>query len=86
MNLPRRIAPDRRHSPQRGPAPAPVCHLPPGTGKWDKIERRLFSTSQNWRGKPLASRQVIVDPAAAAATGSGLHARAEHAGPAIFEM
>jgi len=42
-----------------------ACHLPPGT-KWNKIEHRLFSfISQNWRGKPLVSHQVIVDLIAA---------------------
>ena len=39
-----------------------VCHFPPGTSKWNKIEHRLFSfISQNWRGKPLVSLQVIVN-------------------------
>jgi len=39
-----------------------VCHLPPGTSKWNKIEHRLFSfISQNWRGKPLVSHAVIVN-------------------------
>jgi Rhodopirellula transposase DDE domain len=39
-----------------------ICHLPPGTSKWNKIEHRLFSfISQNWRGKPLVSHQVIVN-------------------------
>jgi hypothetical protein len=39
-----------------------VCHLPPGTSKWNKIEHRLFSfISQNWRGKPLVSHEVIVN-------------------------
>ena len=38
-----------------------VCHLPPGTSKWNKIEHRLFSfITQNWRGKPLVSYQTIV--------------------------
>jgi len=39
-----------------------VCHLPPGTSKWNKIEHRLFSQStMNWRGRPLKTHQVIVD-------------------------
>src|SRR5882724_12892016 len=38
-----------------------VCHFPPGTSKWNKIEHRLFSyISQNWRGKPLRSFETIV--------------------------
>ena len=50
-----------------------VCHLPPGTSKWNKIEHRLFSfISQNWRGKPLASRQVIINLIAATTTRTGL--------------
>lgn len=50
-----------------------VCHFPPGTSKWNKIEHRLFSfISQNWRGKPLVSRQVIVDLIAATTTRAGL--------------
>ncbi len=41
--------------------PIAVCHFPPGTSKWKKIEHRLFSfISQNWRGKPLTSCRVIV--------------------------
>lgn len=55
-----------------------VCHLPPGTSKWNKIEHRLFSfISQNWRGKPLVSHQVIVDLIAATSTRTGLKVRAE---------
>ncbi len=39
-----------------------VCHFPPGTRKWNKIEHRMFCyISQNWRGKPLSSRQVVVN-------------------------
>ncbi len=38
-----------------------VCHLPPGTSKWNRIEHRLFSAiTQNWRGKPLVSHDVII--------------------------
>ena len=50
-----------------------VCHLPPGTSKWNKIEHRLFSfISQNWRGKPLVSHEVIVNLIAATTTRTGL--------------
>jgi len=50
-----------------------VCHFPPGTSKWNKIEHRLFSfISQNWRGKPLVSHQVIIDLIAATTTTTGL--------------
>jgi hypothetical protein len=55
-----------------------VCHFPPGTSKWNKIEHRLFSfISINWRGKPLVSRQTIVSLIAATTTRTGLtvHAR-----------
>ena len=55
-----------------------ICHLPPGTSKWNKIEHRLFSfISQNWRGKPLVSHQVIVDLIAATSTKAGLKVRAQ---------
>jgi hypothetical protein len=50
-----------------------VCHFPPGTSKWNKIEHRLFSQiAQNWRGQPLTSYQVIVDLIAATTTSTGL--------------
>lgn len=50
-----------------------VCHLPPGTSKWNKIEHRLFSfISQNWRGKPLLSRATIVSLIANTTTSTGL--------------
>jgi transposase len=50
-----------------------VCHLPPGTSKWNKIEHRLFSfISQNWRGKPLVSHEVIVNLIASTRTRMGL--------------
>jgi hypothetical protein len=50
-----------------------VCHLPPGTSKWNKIEHRLFShISMNWSGRPLTSHQVIVDLIAATTTRTGL--------------
>jgi hypothetical protein len=50
-----------------------VCHLPPGTSKWNKIEHRLFSyITQNWRGKPLVSHEVIVNLIASTNTTTGL--------------
>lgn len=55
-----------------------VCHLPPGTSKWNKIEHRLFSyISQNWRGKPLISHEVIVNLIAATTTATGLRVHSE---------
>ena len=55
-----------------------VCHLPPGTSKWNKIEHRLFSCiSQNWRGKPLVSHAVIVSLIAATTTATGLTVRCQ---------
>ena len=56
--------------------PITVCHLPPGTSKWNKIEHRLFSfITQNWRGKPLVTHQVIVSLIAATKTKTGLSVR-----------
>lgn len=53
--------------------PICVCHLPPGTSKWNKIEHRLFSfITQNWRGKPLVTHQVIVELISATTTSTGL--------------
>ena len=50
-----------------------VAHLPPGTSKWNRIEHRLFAyISQNWRGKPLVSHQVIIQLIGATTTGTGL--------------
>jgi len=50
-----------------------VCHFPPGTSKWNKIEHRLFSfISKNWRGQPLASYEVIINLIAATSTRTGL--------------
>ena len=55
-----------------------VCHFPPGTSKWNKIEHRLFSfISMNWRGKPLLTYQVIVSLIAATTTEAGLKVKAE---------
>jgi len=50
-----------------------VCHFPPGTSKWNKIEHRLFSfVSLNWRGRPLESLQVIIDLIGSTTTSTGL--------------
>jgi len=58
--------------------PISVCHFPPGTSKWNKIEHRLFSfITKNWRGKPLVTHQVIVNLIAATTTKTGLTVRAE---------
>ena len=58
--------------------PITVCHLPPGTSKWNKIEHRLFSfITINWRGKPLRSYRTIVQLIAATTTDTGLRVRAE---------
>jgi hypothetical protein len=55
-----------------------VCHLPPGTSKWNKIEHRLFSfITQNWRGRPLVSYQAIVQLIAATTTQTGLKVHCE---------
>lgn len=54
-----------------------VCHFPPGTSKWNKIEHRLFSfISMNWRGKPLLSYQVIINFIASTTTKAGLTVKA----------
>ena len=54
-----------------------VCHFPPGTSKWNKIEHRLFSfITKNWRGKPLVSHEVIVNLIAATTTETGLRFKA----------
>jgi len=55
-----------------------VCHFPPGTSKWNKIEHRMFSyITVNWRGKPLTSLAVIVNLIAATSTAKGLRIRCE---------
>jgi hypothetical protein len=55
-----------------------VCHFPPGTSKWNKIEHRLFSyITANWRGRPLTSLVTIVNLIAGTTTETGLHVRAE---------
>jgi transposase len=53
-----------------------VCHFPPGTSKWNKIEHRLFSAiTMNWRGKPLVSHEIIVKLIAATTTRTGLRVK-----------
>ena len=55
-----------------------VCHFPPGTSKWNKIEHRLFSQiTMNWRGRPLSSHEVVVATIAATRTRTGLAVAAE---------
>ena len=55
-----------------------VCHLPPGTSKWNKIEHRLFSfITKNWRGKPLISHEVVVNLIASTTTETGLTVRCQ---------
>ena len=55
-----------------------VSHFPPGTSKWNKIEHRLFSfISQNWRGKPLVSHEVIIQLIAATTTQAGLRVKSQ---------
>ena len=55
-----------------------VCHFPPGTSKWNKIEHRLFSfIARNWRGQPLVSRQAVVSLIAATTSTAGLKVYAE---------
>ena len=55
-----------------------VCHLPPGTSKWNKIEHRLFShISMNWRGRPLVSHEVVVKLIGATMTKTGLKVKAK---------
>ena len=54
-----------------------VCHFPPGTSKWNKIEHRMFSfISLNWRGRPLVSHEVIVSLIGGTSTQTGLHIQA----------
>ena len=54
-----------------------VCHFPPGTSKWNKIEHRLFCfITKNWRGRPLVSYEVIVNLIAQTTTSTGLTVRA----------
>lgn len=58
--------------------PIHVCHFPPGTSKWNKIEHRMFSfISMNWRGEPLVSHEVMLNLIANTKTKKGLSVRAE---------
>jgi hypothetical protein len=58
--------------------PIHVCHFPPGTSKWNKIEHRMFChITQNWRGRPLVSHEVIINLIANTETKEGLRIRAE---------
>jgi hypothetical protein len=55
-----------------------VCHFPPGTSKWNKIEHRMFChITQNWRGRPLRSRAIVVNLIGHTTTKAGLRIRAE---------
>jgi hypothetical protein len=55
-----------------------VCHFPPGTSKWNKIEHRMFChITQNWRGRPLTSHETVVNLIANTRTETGLHIRAQ---------
>lgn len=63
---------------RRGRLEISICHLAPDTSKWNKIEHRLFSfISQNWRGKPIVSHEVIVSLIAATTMKAGLQVRCE---------
>jgi transposase len=54
-----------------------VCHFPPGTSKWNKIEHRLFAQiTMNWRGRPLTSHEVVINTIAATTTTAGLRVQA----------
>ena len=55
-----------------------VCHLPPGTSKWNKIEHRMFChITNNWRGRPLVSREVVVNLIGSTTTDAGLRIRSQ---------
>jgi len=55
-----------------------VCHFPPGTSKWNKIEHRMFChITENWRGRPLVSREVVVNLIGHTTTKTGLTIRSE---------
>jgi hypothetical protein len=55
-----------------------VCHFPPGTSKWNKIEHRMFChITENWRGRPLVSREVVVNLIGNTTTETGLSIRSE---------
>jgi hypothetical protein len=55
-----------------------VCHFPPGTSKWNKIEHRMFChITSNWRGRPLLSREVVIKLIGNTTTDAGLHIRSQ---------
>jgi hypothetical protein len=63
---------------QRLRRPIRVCHFPPGTSKWNKIEHRMFChITQNWRGRPLVSHEVIIHLIANTTTAQGLKIKAQ---------
>jgi len=65
--------------------PTTVCHFPPGTSKWNKIEHRLFSfVTINWRGKPLRTYRTIVVPIGATKTRAGPAVKCE-LGSSVYE-
>jgi Rhodopirellula transposase DDE domain len=75
---PRRRAARAAGAPLEAGLAITVCHLPPGTSKWNKIEHRLFSQiSVNWRGRPLTSHEVVVELIAATGSKTGLRVHAE---------
>jgi hypothetical protein len=58
--------------------PVTVCHYPPGTSKWNKIEHRMFSfISLNWQGKPLVSYETVINLIGATRTATGLRVKAK---------
>jgi hypothetical protein len=55
-----------------------VCHFPPGTSKWNKIEHRMFChITHHWRGRPLVSREVVVNPIGSTTTEAGLYLQSQ---------
>ena len=55
-----------------------VCHFPPGTSKWNKIEHRVFChITSNWRGQPLETHQIVVDLIGSTRTKTGLVVKAK---------
>ena len=56
-----------------------VCHYPPGTSKWNRIEHRMFSfITMNWRGKPLTCLRTVIELISATATTTGLTLQADY--------
>ena len=57
--------------------PIVVCHFPSGTSKWNKVEHRMFSAiSMNWRGRPLASHQIVINLISSTTNKSGIEINA----------